>query len=520
MNEPGSLDDHGNMRHECVGEGTRRTVTKSGAAFDPTADHWSYEDGLHTISLNFSGLIGLSHQLREGAKAVLGWYAANRSPDHLDNLFYRLKHFSRWLISVGEPIDEISEVHFINYRSSLSLNTQWYAGTLAGFFKKWHNLGYRGIKPALFSLLSQLKLKGNQKGVPVLIMDPLTGPLSHIESEAIQDALNDAYSTGKVEEWEFVLCWLFILLGQRSKQFAGLKVCDVRASTDKFGQQSFSLMVPRAKQQKANVRAELKERRLVEQFGTLLFQYAERVRETFAGVLADPTQAPLFPAKQSRTSAGEYSLHWTSDEIGMQATRVFSSLSVKSERTGGRIHITTTRFRRTIGTRAAEEGHGPLIIAEMLDHSDTQNVGVYSANSPAISERIDRAVALQMAPLAQAFAGTLTNNSTSDSRTNRIIDLRIDQSGQAMGKCGQHGFCGFAAPIACYTCKSFEAWIDGPHEAVLNHLLARRDQLLNTSDERIASINDRSILAVASVVQKCAELNAKKLPSVAQKVAK
>jgi hypothetical protein len=75
-----------------------------------------------------------------------------------------------------------------------------------------------------------------------------------------------------------------------------------------------------------------------------------------------------------------------------------------------------------------------------------------------------------------------------------------------MGECGKHGFCGFAAPVACYTCKSFEAWLDGPHEAVLNYLIARREQLLQTSDKRMASVNDRTILAVAAVVQRCSEL--------------
>ena len=82
------------------------------------------------------------------------------------------------------------------------------------------------------------------------------------------------------------------------------------------------------------------------------------------------------------------------------------------------------------------------------------------------------------------------------------------RSGEAMGECGKHGFCGFNAPIACYTCKSFEAWLEGPHEAVLNHLMQNRERLLKTSDKRIASINDRTIFAVAAVIQRCAEFRA------------
>jgi hypothetical protein len=178
-----------------------------------------------------------------------------------------------------------------------------------------------------------------------------------------------------------------------------------------------------------------------------------------------------------------------------------------SERTGERVNITPLRFRRTLATRAAEEGHGPLVIARLLDHADTQNVGVYSASSPAIIERIDRAVAMQMAPIAQAFAGVLIQDESQASRgsdpSSRIIDLRIDRGGKTMGSCGQHGFCGFNAPIACYTCRNFEPWLDGPHDAVLGHLIAKREGLLKTSDKRIAALNDRTILAVAQVIRLC-----------------
>jgi hypothetical protein len=75
-----------------------------------------------------------------------------------------------------------------------------------------------------------------------------------------------------------------------------------------------------------------------------------------------------------------------------------------------------------------------------------------------------------------------------------------------MGNCGEHGFCGLLAPIACYTCRSFQPWLDGPHDAVLEHLICERERLLAGSDVRIASINDRTILAVAEVIRRCDEI--------------
>jgi hypothetical protein len=182
-----------------------------------------------------------------------------------------------------------------------------------------------------------------------------------------------------------------------------------------------------------------------------------------------------------------------------------NELQVISERTCKPMNTSPIRFRRTIGTRAAQEGHGALVIAEILDHSDTQNVGVYVANRPEMAERIDKGVALELAPLAQAFKGKLVRTASEAIRggdpSARIRDLRFGE--KEAGYCGSHGFCGFNAPVACYTCNSFEPWLDGPHELVLESLLAKRDRQLANGDKRIAAINDRTILAVAQVVQLC-----------------
>ena len=93
-----------------------------------------------------------------------------------------------------------------------------------------------------------------------------------------------------------------------------------------------------------------------------------------------------------------------------------------------------------------------------------------------------------------------------DDPASRICDPRFEPTMKPMGNCGQHGFCGQLAPISCYTCRNFQPWLDGPHEAVLNHLVSERERLMMATDARIASINDRTILAVAEVVRRCEEI--------------
>jgi len=112
-----------------------------------------------------------------------------------------------------------------------------------------------------------------------------------------------------------------------------------------------------------------------------------------------------------------------------------------------------------------------------------------------------------MAPIAQAFAGKLVKDKSTairfDDPTSDIIDPKVDPSCKAMGKCGTYSFCSLYAPLACYTCNSFQAWVDGPHEKLLEYLINERERLLKITDYRIASINDKTILAVAQVILEC-----------------
>jgi len=182
---------------------------------------------------------------------------------------------------------------------------------------------------------------------------------------------------------------------------------------------------------------------------------------------------------------------------------------VYSERTGKALHTPAVRFRRTFATRAAAAGWNPPAIAEALGHSNTKNVMVYVEAIPDIAARIDRAMATEMAPLAQAFAGTLIKDEGEAVRggdpASRIVDARLDRSGKPLGSCGQYSFCGFSAPLACYTCQHFQPWLDGPHESVRDYLLERRAHLLETASAQIAQINDRRLLAVEQVIQLCAQ---------------
>jgi len=481
--------------------------TRGGASFDPALDVWSYRENSVKVSLNFTRL-GLVDRFFVGyAKAVIASFAENSSASHTVNMFEALHRFCMFRQeTVGSPLAEITLADILNYRASLG-EREWHLRTLAVLLKKWYELGYPGIEPACISAVRAMRLKSNPKGAAVLTMDPHNGPYSDLEVEAIQSSLNECYAEGAISTRHYVLIWMFLLLGQRPVQYANLRLADLSVVTTSEGSRSYLLQVPRAKQRTGSSRSYFTPRALLAQFGVIAHEYVNDVKKKFSGRTLDANHAPFFPGEYNSTAPKGFEYHLTSRQLGLELIEALSWLDIRSERTGSQMHFTATRFRRTLGTRAAAEGHGELVIAELLDHSDTSNAGVYVQATPAIVERIDRAIAMQLAPLAQAFAGVLIRNESEaergDDPSSRIIDPRLGKAMKPMGSCGKHGFCGFAAPIACYTCANFQPWLDGPHEAVLASLIDERERLKRDTDARIAAVNDRTILAVAEVVRRC-----------------
>lgn len=512
MTESGAL-----VRQSLGGNLPPLVKTLSGATFDPSARRWTFHDGLRPISVNFERLVECATEnMVEALKLPLIWYAENAEGQSLLAQFQHLKYLlDASAAAQGKPVNAIDAALLINFRATLTSDTEWKLGASSAFIKKWHSLGVPGVTDDAIRFLKSIRLKGNRKGVAVLTMDPLVGPLTDVERSAVQGALNDAFATGKVALDDYLLAWLFLLLGQRNIQFAMLKVCDISEVVKTDGSREYVLRVPRAKQESAAARREqFKERLITPSIGKMLLAYADSVRQRFeseAEFPDDPSQAPLFPQKgTTRMERPDFQRHTSPTGLGNRISSIFEALQVYSERTGEPIKVTSKRLRHTVATSAAREGHGELIIAELLDHSDTQNVSVYAKATPEIMERIDRAVALRMAPLAHAFAGTVIRDESEairgDDLTSRIVDPRFDEKMKPMGNCGRHGSCGFMAPISCYTCKSFQAWVDGPHDAVLAYLLAERERLMGEADARIAAVNDRTILAVAEVVRQVREM--------------
>jgi len=167
--------------------------TLNGAQFDPRADKWSYRDSTFNVSIDFNSLKA-SIELISSVKKALIWYAENKSPNHLMNMF---SYFKRYLKhahqSCGESANNINIKDVLNFRASYSERDSYFLGSLSGFFQKWHDLGFPGVTDDAVALLKQLRIKGNRKGEAVLTMDPENGPYTDIELGGIRSALDECW---------------------------------------------------------------------------------------------------------------------------------------------------------------------------------------------------------------------------------------------------------------------------------------------------------------------------------------
>lgn len=483
----------------------REFYSRDGRLVNFHSDRWRLNTDIElTIGAVCNNFPGDSMTLRY----VVEFYAKHSSPSHAKNLLERLAHYVKSLN--GAPL--LSPESIISYSASLDKSRAWYLSSVRVILRQWVRMGYPGIPAETTKLLDNLTIKGNEKGRAVQSMCPEEGPLTDIEMLGVVEAATHSFANNDLGLEETCLLMTLAMTGRRPAQISALKIKDLISKDGKYW-----INFPRAKQRNAKWRSSFKRFAIVEDLWLLLSQQVGHVKNLFSNALGIEDiplnmqpDLPLFPRIAERVDIGDLQSILQTDHTHIPSYEIYTivrdagqKIGVVSERTGEPVYLNPNRFRYTLGTNLAREGKGIYVIAEALDHSDTQNSGVYVKNVPDIVKRIDKAVAMQLAPLAQAFKGILI---TSEQHAKRGNDpsSRVTNGRSCLGNCGSYGFCGALAPVACYTCAHFQPWVDGPHEQVLEGLISERDRVAEqTGDLKIASTNDRLILAVGDVVRRC-----------------
>lgn len=356
--------------------------------------------------------------------------------------------------------------------------------------------------------VDDLVVGGNAKGQAVRSRDSDQGPLDAQEIAAITLALRAAREQEAIPLPEQAILWLALSTGSNASQYACLREGDLRV--DKMGGQplTWTIGVPRHKKGDVELRAQFRDRQLHAFVGSILQELIKENAASYPIDAADAAARPLFrrrkPQYQADHPLAEWRWHMTYPEITALIKRAVRRLQIVS-RTDEALRVSARRFRYSMATRLIASGASQFAVADALDHTDLQNVGVYFDVHSDIVEHIDRATAIALAPRAQAFARVVMREEDAErgdhKGSRKYFGSREKDVFEPIGTCGSHRFCNVVAPLACYTCVNFQAWMDGPHEIVLETLIEAREKRAELGLEpKMVAIEDHVITEVAGLI--------------------
>ena len=485
----------------------RMAVSRDNHEFDPATDAWMLNKDV-TIELD-EVLDLLAAPLKEAYRKVMKFHAENYSSWYCFNIHMRVRKFLEIMSA-----EEFSATALRNYRTSLAREHEWKLGGIRAFLLRWHDQGYPGVSDEAVEWLKSVRLKGNAKGRAVLSMDPHVGPFDDQELAAILAAAPQQYERARISLATLTLTLLLSYTGRRPGQLSLLRIGDFSQTTTSDGRRIDIVRIPRSKQRGKTPRAEFKAFWLAPDVYRALKTQRDAVTEKAQtgrlGALPGNITAelPLFPnwnkfdqvrsVEELEEALRNDALHVSLNAIGAGLKKIH----VLSARTGKRLHITPRRFRYTLGTRAAREGYGAMVIAELLDHSDVQNSWVYTRDHPNFRRKLDEAVEQQLVPLARAYAGKVVDTEV-DARHGNDPSMRIGTREQKVGTCGSRGFCG-AEALACYTCMHFQPWLHAFHHKMEEWMQDRQQEMKDAgASDMVVSTIDASILGVRAVMAAC-----------------
>jgi len=493
-------------------------VSKFGNEFDFLSDKWELSG---SYSLNFRNIVMPSHDFEVGFRAAITRYAEEKSAPHTFNMYQKTK---KYLEATGAR--SITAKGLSSFKSELRKEKEYELGAVKAFWLSWYDWEFPGIDKEAATFLEELILTGNEKGKAVKTRCPHTGPLTELEQSALLEWSTNAFYENKIDLTTFTHFACLMFTGRRNVQIRYLKFCDITISETTWGN-NYDLRVPRAKQEDTGFRESFNPISITEDLYLLLKALMDQSLLALERHFGKKIPAhlikelPVFiewsriykfddfrELKKSIYKTPEY-FHISKKSADGLMQKLSRKSQAKSERTGDYIHLSSRRFRYTKATNLARRGISGVALAHALDQVDTQQIGVYTDNTPKNAEIINEIMADELAPLAQCFVGTLIDSERDALRAKDPHSRIKNNYAQSIGNCGAYSFCA-SGYRACYTCIKFQPWREAPHIEVLEELLAERNRQKEAGiSESVIRATDRLLLAVKQVIQLCEKANAK-----------
>lgn len=481
-----------------------------------------FADSYHT---DVTCILKMDSQTVSGLKSTVKAIAQSgaRGPRTLRSNIGTLENALR-----DHPIKELTPTTYPKLIENKSDTT---ANTLRSFFNTWYRLGYPGLSPETIDVVNFLKRPTKSARIRITSDDPTESWYTTQEYDDLVDTYWMDYESGKVSLRNTTALLLNAQYGRRGVQMATLQVCDFQHEGETDGISGKRVSFPGAKDRHAEqwFRGSKPE---IHPMGDDLWdlcqlQIADTIsihEKVFQRELtpSERDQLPFLQKNPNRSNLAEIArlkpyfgndsstsyLHLSSSGIAVILSRDYGT-PVISQRTGERVRQFAYRMRYTRARHLARMGIPRATLQYWLGHESAGALDHYY-NDPAEDARLlNDEMQLILAPLAQAFSGSIRDKE-SDALRGNDPSSRVELDGRhSVGSCGEHGFCSASVPIPCYRCSKFEPWVDAPHDEVLIRLIERQEEennihLPSKARRMLVPLQlDKDIAAVKLVIKLC-----------------
>ncbi|HCE2806904.1 TPA: site-specific integrase [Vibrio parahaemolyticus] len=493
-------------------------TSKAGYKFDVHSEFWKLG---HDYTLNW-GLLNYQKadsELCQGLRLTLARMAEEVSESHIKGCYTYIRRY--FLDTPHYTGGEITDTQILNLKASLDKENEYKLGTIRALLRNWIDWEYPGVQKGITPFLDSLKLHGNVKGKAVLHSCPHSGPWTVTEQQLLMSWAANAFLTEQLTLREYAWFMICYQTARRPIQLRQLRICDLNVEVVK-GKQIYSVSVPRAKKrgEDGGFRKSFRSLNITEDLFLILINLAEQVQKLAKKKLpkltkADLTELPLFVGKEDQfeeiCTVDEFrsSLKNEPAKLHMNVqgssdlTRVVSrKCSAISERTGDTIHFTPTRCRRTRATNLVRHGISGVQLAYLLDHEDTQNIGVYTGYTPELALRIFAKMNEAMGFLAAMFEDRLITDESEAVRSSDPASRRHISGMKHVGNCGGSA-CDSGVKI-CVSCARFQPLLHAPWDELLVDLTEEmEDRRENGASDLVIQSYDLAIVHVAAIMKAC-----------------
>lgn len=143
-----------------------------------------------------------------------------------------------------------------------------------------------------------------------------------------------------------------------------------------------------------------------------------------------------------------------------------------------------TPFRHHLGQALADQGAPPAVIADRLGHSTEVAARAYITATPNIAKIKTRALGendTYLYLMSALMTGSIMQRKDVEDEAHIVRGTVGSHYIEGIGACDVKGHCRTNPVFACYTCRKFHPFIDGPHEQVIKALQEQVVTFLNST---------------------------------------